>query len=107
MNCHVGVPTVFINIIFNVQPFVTSISAGFLFYLVNSNFNKNGERVISLRNSANKFLSDGFLYRENIFQIASRNVNLYTFKIMQSFFWDTLYNNLYAPLSNDKELLRR
>ena len=63
--------------------------------------------MISLRNSANKFLSDGFLYRENIFQIASRNVNLYTFKIMQSFFWDTLYNNLYAPLSNDKELLRR
>ena len=26
--------------------------------------------VISLRNLANMFLSDGFLYRENIFQIA-------------------------------------
>ena len=32
------------------------------------------------------FLSDGFLYRENIFQMAWRNVNLYRLKIMSSFF---------------------
>ena len=42
--------------------------------------------VISLRNLANMFLSHGLLYRENIFQIARHNVNLYRFKIMCSFF---------------------
>ena len=38
--------------------------------------------VISLWNLENMFLSDGFLYSENIFQIAWHNVNLYRFKIM-------------------------
>ena len=42
--------------------------------------------MISLRNLANIFLSDGFLYQENIFQIAWRNVNLYRLIIMYSFF---------------------
>ena len=50
--------------------------------------------VILLRNLANMFLSHGLLYRENIFQIARHNVNLYRFKIMYSFFWDTRYTGL-------------
>ena len=43
---------------------------------------KTDRVVISFRYVANMFLSDGFLCRENIFQIAWRNVNLYRFKIM-------------------------
>ena len=53
---------------------------------------KTDRVTTSLRKLANGFPSDGFLYSENILQIAWRNVNLYRFKIMWSFFWDTRYD---------------
>ena len=43
--------------------------------------------MILLRNLANMFLSDSFLYQENIFQIAWHNVNLYrSIKVYKFFF---------------------
>ena len=38
--------------------------------------------VISLGNLVNMFLSDVFLYRENIFQMAWCNINLHRFKFL-------------------------
>ena len=42
--------------------------------------------MISFQNLANMFLSDGFFYGENIFQIAWRKDNLYSLKLCETFF---------------------